>query len=178
MVERGEADRQLPRDSAELFRRIDREWKAVHDAVAECERTKLEVRQGGDWSAKDHLAHLSAWEWYLCRHHLGGLPEHEAMGVDEQTYRRLDQDGLNALLYKRNRDRSMADVEADLRRSHAQVLARLREIPFDRLLAPRYPDDVEAAPLLRWVASNTYEHYEEHREAIEGRVRKVDRGGD
>ncbi len=173
-----EVDRQLPAGVAELFSRIDRGWKELHDAVARCDRTKWEMRPEGAWSIKDHLAHLSAWEDYLCGYHLGDQPEHEAMGIDELTYRTLDQDGLNALLYRRNRDRPLADVEADLGRSHAQVLDRLHAIGFDSLLAPRYPDDPEAGPRLRWVASNTYEHYEEHRVAIERLAREANPAGD
>ena len=173
MVLQAETERPLPGDSAEVFGRIERGWNLLLDAVARCDQTKLEVRPGGAWSIKDHLAHLSAWEWYLCRHHLGDDPEHEAMGIDASTYRALDQDGVNALLYQRNRDRPFAEVEAELRRTHAKVLARLHEIPFHRLLAARYPDDPEEGPLLRWVASNTVEHYEEHRVAIENLAREM-----
>lgn len=167
MVEPEEGNGQLPGDAAELFRRIDREWKALHNAFSRSDRRGLEARPNGAWSIKDHLAHLSSWEWYLLRHHLGGQPEHEAMDIVESTYRTMDQDSVNALLYRRNRDRTLADVEAGLERSHAQVLARLREIPFEDLLALRYPDEPDEGPLLRWVASNTYEHYEEHRVSIE-----------
>ncbi len=160
-------DRQSPGDSAALLRRIEREWKALQDIVAGCNRTKLGSHAVGAWSIKDHLAHLSAWERFLCLHHLGDLPAHEAMGMDEATYRTLDEDGVNEILYTRNTERPLADVEAELRRSHAEVLDRLHEIPFDALLGPRFPDDPEAGPRLRWVMSNTCEHYREHRVAIE-----------
>lgn len=173
MAPNADTEGRSPGDSAELFGRIDRGWNLLLDAVARCDQTQLEIRPGGAWSIKDHLAHLSAWEGYLCRHHLGDDPEYEAMGIDASTYRALDQDGVNALLYQRNRDRAFAEVEAELRRTHAKVLARLHEIPFNRLLAPRYPDDPEEGPLLRWVASNTVEHYEEHRVAIEHLAREI-----
>ena len=92
------------------------------------------------------------------------------MQVDEATFERLDEDGLNALLYERNRDRSVSDVLRDLRRTHQQVLATLEQMTYADLMKPRYTDDPMARPVIGWVIGNTYEHYQEHREAIEAIV--------
>jgi hypothetical protein len=160
-------ERQSPGDSSALLIRIEHEWRVLQDAVASCDRAKLGSHPPGAWSIKDHLAHLSAWERFLCLYHLGDLPAHEAMGVDEATYRGLDEDGVNAVLYTRNKERSLEGIQADLRRSHAEVLDRIREIPFDMLLGPRFPEDPDVGLRLRWVMGNTCEHYREHRVAIE-----------
>ncbi len=159
-----EQNAQLPQDTPSLLGRIETEWNALHATVRDMGARGRNLP--GGWSVKDTLAHIAAWERYLSRHHLGGRPAHEALEMDEGTYRRLDQDGINEFLYQRHRGRSWADVQADLRQSHDEVLASLRGMPFAALLEPRYPEDPPAGPLLAWVASNTYEHYREHRQAL------------
>lgn len=49
---------------------------------------------------------------------------------------------------------------------NAPVVATLRQMPFDKLLQPRYADDPEECALLLWVAGDTYEHYQEHSAAL------------
>ena len=87
-----------------------------------------------------------------------------------RTLERLDEDGLNAILYERNRHRSVAEVVSDLYRSHEQVLATLEQMTYADLMKPRYADDPEARPVIGWVIGNTYEHYQEHRRAIQAIV--------
>lgn len=100
-------------------------------------------------------------------HHIRGLPPYEVMGIDESTYKALDEDQLNTILLERNRDRSIFDVIDSLRNSHKEVLLNLAGIPFEEMMKQRYPEDPEARPLLYWIVTNTYEHYREHRAAIE-----------
>jgi len=91
------------------------------------------------------------------------MPPHLALQINEETFKTLDEAGLNAILYERNRDRAVTDVLADLQQSHTQVLAALAEWSYEDLMQPHYPDDPEARPLINWVIGNTYEHYQEHR---------------
>jgi hypothetical protein len=157
----------LPDNKAELLDRIDREWKALEGVLSLVGREHMEVPDAGGWSVKDNLAHLAEWERYLRLHHMRGLPPHEVMGVAESTYQALDEDELNAILFERNRGRSIMDVIDGLRDSHEQVLRDLADLSFEEMTRQRYPKDPEAEPLLYWIAANTYEHYREHRAAIE-----------
>ena len=127
----------------------------------------MKAPDAGGWSVKDNLAHLAAWEQFLLRYHLGGQPPDEAMGIDPATYERLDEDGLNAVIYVRNKDRSVEDVLKFLRRSHEEVVETLQQMTFDDLLQPRFADDPDKSPMLDWVIGNTYYHYHEHRRTIE-----------
>ena len=88
------------------------------------------------------------------------------LGVDEATYRSLDENGINAILQKRNRDRSLEEVLMEHRRSHAEVLADLNRLSFEEMLKPLDADDPQQRPLLSWITGNTYEHYREHRVTI------------
>ena len=94
--------------------------------------------------------------------HLQGQPPHTVLQIDEKQFKQLDENGLNAVLYQRSKDQSVADVLAGLQRSHAQVVADLERWSYEDLMKPHYPDDPEANPLMNWVVGNTYEHYQEH----------------
>jgi len=156
-----------PRDKAELMQRIEREWTALQRAIEGLGDEQMNVPDTGGWSIKDNLAHLAAWERFMRLHHLRDLPPHEVMGVDQATFEQVDENGLNAILFERNRSRSIADVLAGLNRSHADVLPDLEPMSFADLMKQRFPGDPEARPLIDWVIGNTYDHYREHRAAIE-----------
>jgi len=160
----------VPKDKADLMERIQREWSALTQAMDKLSDEQMSVPGTGSWSIKDNLAHLAAWEQFMLLVHLQGHPSHEAMQVDEATLERLDEDGLNAILYERNRHHSVADVVSDLYRSHEQVWAALEQMTYADLMKPRYADDPEARPVIGWVIGNTYEHYQEHRRAIQAIV--------
>jgi uncharacterized protein (TIGR03083 family) len=157
----------LPRDKAELMDRIQREWTALQRAIAGLSEVQMSVPDAGGWSIKDNLAHLSAWENFMRQHYLHLLPPHEVMGIDEETFKQADENVLNAILFQRNKDRSVADVLAELRHSHEQVLADLDQMSFADLMKPRSVDDPEARLLLEGVVNNTCDHYLEHRITIE-----------
>ena len=171
---------QPPGDMAELMARVEREWAALEHAIEQVSEEQMSVPDPGGWSIKDNLAHLTAWERYLRLHHLRNQPPHEVMGVDEETFAKTDEDGLNAILVQRNGGRPVGDVLAELRQSHQQVLADLAPMPFADLTKPRYADNPEAGALIGWVMGNTYEHYQDRRAAIERQMERLEtscRGG-
>lgn len=134
---------------------------------AELSDEQMSVPDAGGWSIKDNLAHLTAWEQFMLRHYIQKHPAHEAMQVDAATMEQADEDGLNAIIFERNRKRPVADVLADLRRSHQQVVATLEQMSFDEMMQPLRADDPEKRPLIGWIIGNTYDHYREHGRAIQ-----------
>ena len=157
----------LPKTKTELLSRIAREWTALQHSIDGLSEAQLSVPDTGGWSIKDNLAHLSAWENFMRQVYLHHLPPHEVMGMDAEIFEKADENGQNAILFQRNKDRSVAEVLAELRHSHEQVLADLDQMSFADLMKPRSADDPEARPLIGWVIGNTYEHYLEHRITIE-----------
>lgn len=155
----------LPQNQAELIRRIEQDWTELMNLVGRLSEAQLEIPLDDGWSAKDHLAHLAAWERHLLLAHLQGRPAAESLDVDEATAAQYDIDTLNEIIYRRNQPRPANEVLAELRQVHAQVVAALAQTPFERLMQPRYPDRPD--PLLQWVIGNTYEHYQEHEAAIQ-----------
>ena len=139
-----------PTNTTELLTRIETEWDQLLAVVDQLSPAALTVPAEDGWSPKDQLAHLAHWEQWLLRHHMAGEPAHDVMQVDAQLLE----------------ERSLAAVLEELHRGHAQVVNTLTALPFADLLRPRYADDPEARPLLGWVAGDTYEHYQEHREIL------------
>ena len=156
-----------PQNTRDLMALIQQEWEALMRTVEKCSPAQMLKPGPGGWSVKDNLAHLYSWERYMILYHLDGIPPHQVMQIDEATFEKVGEDGLNAIIFERNNDRSVEDVLETLQNSHALVVARLESMPFDELLKPHYPGDPDTRPLLVWVTGNTYEHYREHRKNIE-----------
>jgi hypothetical protein len=124
--------------------------KALLDAIGS-ERERLEqtfsalseaqmIQPGvvGEWSIKDILAHLAAWERRLVQR-VHGEPER---GVD------LGTPAFNAQVYSENKSRSLADVQSESQRSYAAVLALAEGL-----------SNADVRHWWRAFALNTYGHY-------------------
>jgi uncharacterized protein (TIGR03083 family) len=157
----------LPKDKADLMNRIQREWSALLHTVENRSHEQMTRPGPGGWSIKDHIAHLAEWERFLLLNQFEGHPPHQALQVDRATLEQSDEDGLNVILFERNRDRSLPDALADLHQTHAQLLAALEQIPDGGLTQPSYAIGPDMRPVIIWVVDNTYEHYEEHRKTIQ-----------
>jgi len=152
----------VPAEMDELLERIETGWGALMEAVREMSKEEMQFSDAGAWSVKDHLAHLTAWEQHMLSHYLQGQPAHRVMNLEAKTFVSLDADALNAIIYKRNRNRDVADVLADLELVHQRVVETLQETDFAVLVRDGKPE-----PVILPVIWNTYEHYEEHRLTIE-----------
>lgn len=157
-----ENNQSLPSDKADLLKRIEQAWSALQATISGLTEQQMERPDAGGWSIKDNLAHLTVWEEFMRRYHLQNQPPYQVLQIDEARFKELDEDGLNAVLYQRSKTQSVAEVLANLQRSHAQVVADLEQWSYTALLKPRYTDDPDAGPLINWVIGNTYEHYQEH----------------
>ncbi len=161
------AKRVLPTNTPELLDEIQHEWLELQKVVFKLSPEKMLAPDQGGWSPKDNLAHLSEWMKILIGYHLDNRPEHEVIGVAPEVAANWDFEKINQFLFERNRDRSVEDVQDELKLVYAEVVARLESIPFEALLKPRFPDDPEKQPVLNYVRGNTSEHFAEHRETIE-----------
>lgn len=158
---------ELPQSMARLLSEVEGEWKKLLDVVERLSPEQMATPDSGGWSPKDNLAHLEAWLHCLDASYLGGQPEHEAMGIEAAAYGRLDADGVNALLFKRNRDRTADDVLQGLRHGYAKAVETIRPRPFADLLKVVREDDPERRTILQEVLANTSEHFAQHRLTIE-----------
>lgn len=166
----------LPKEKVDLLERIRRTRAALEQTVGRLSPAQL-VAPGAaaGWSVKDHLAHIAIWELGLAAL-LQRRLRYAAMDIDEATYLR-GEDAINEIIYERNKARSAPDVLADFRRAHQELLAAVGGLTEAGLLRtyshyqPDEPGEDSGAPIVRWIAGNTYEHYDEHQEWIEALVR-------
>ena len=156
-----------PQSKEELLALIAHEWGLLLSLVEKLTAAQLSTPDAGGWSPKDNLAHLTDWMNILLGYHMDKRPAQEVIGVAPEVVEGWDFDKINAILVERNKDRSTEDVLGEMKTVYARVLDRLNATPFEALLQPRHPDDPQGSPLLASVAGDTYEHFAEHREAIE-----------
>jgi hypothetical protein len=161
------AESTKPKNQSELLAQIEAEWKALMDVAAKLTPEQMFTPDEGGWSPKDNLAHLSEWLKALLGYHIEHRSGEEVLDLPKELAENWDFQRVNAYMAERSKDRSIEDVLGELKQKYAETLARLGSMPFEELLAPRFPDDPEKAPLLNWVLGNTTEHFAEHRQNIE-----------
>ncbi|HMA08630.1 MAG TPA: ClbS/DfsB family four-helix bundle protein [Ramlibacter sp.] len=156
-----------PTNTAQLLALIDAEWQPLLQLAARLTPDQMTRPDAGGWSPKDNLAHLAAWMRYMMRAYVHKMPGHEAMGIEAGKWKQLDENGINAVLFERNRDLTPAQVLEMLRSTYADVTADLRTVPFDDLLRPLREGPNGTLSVLDLVIGNTVEHFLEHRRNIE-----------
>lgn len=144
---------------AELLKAIRAERRLLETLLGEIDPALIGVvRVCGNWSIKDLMAHLAAWEqtfirWYAARDEMtGGLmpPEVQSTAAIER---------YNQNLYELYRDWSLPEVQVFFQQSFQQIVALVEQIPESDLFTPhRYPWTGKWT-LKTFVAANTNLHY-------------------
>ena len=154
-----------------LLERINTAWKALQatiDAHSEAELTG--PRDAGGWSAKDHLAHLTAWERGVV-FLLNGRDFYNGLGVSEETYLSGDLDIVNVEIEKQVKDKELLDVLTDLRVVHEESIGSIGNLTDDDLRKPINGEPASASSgtgtIEDKIIGNTSEHFHQHREWIE-----------
>jgi DinB superfamily len=153
-----------PDTAAATLARFDHAWEALDKTVKSLDRRALtEIRDPAGWSAKDHLMHLALWEQTLVASKADGRPRHEVLGLDPSTDGSQDWDTLNAAIFARTRDASLADVLRTLQETHDTTRARLLTIAHGGAAAER----THSARALLEALPDYIDHYDQHRGWIE-----------
>lgn len=146
-------------EKAELLTRIQdgyTQFEAILAPLSEAQMTEPGVNSS--WSVKDNLAHLTVWQQYLLDQLQGILtntqPPEFMPGLSSE-------DEENERVYQENKDRPLADVQADFRATYQRVLAAIQAMSEEALNAPA-PWSTSGNPIWPSIVGNTYGHYEEH----------------
>lgn len=164
-------DSTQPTDKATLLELIQRHRAELEATLEPLNHDQLLAAPAGGWSIKDHLAHIAAWEQSIVAL-LKRRPRYEGLCVDRSTYESHDVDAVNNSIYRQNRDRSVEDVLADFHTSHQELLdhlAGMRDGDLEKPYSYYLPDESgeeTGAPIVEWIAGNSYHHYAEHLEVI------------
>lgn len=161
-----------PETKAELLERMAVAAAAAETFITAHDEAALTRPLGeSGWSAKDYIGHLRDWEYSLVAL-LQKEARYEAMGLTKELAASRDFDAQNDVLHQKHKDRPLADVLADFRNTHQQLLRLLAPLNDEDLHRPYIhyqPDAEEVAtgdyinnPIMGWLVGDTYGHYAEH----------------
>jgi hypothetical protein len=120
-----------------------------------------------EWTRKDVVAHLGAWE----RRFVDLLERLRRGEWPEDTW---ETDDLNARLYLDDRDRALDDVRIREEAAWSRFLAAVETMTDEELFDPRHFPWTQGDPLVDWVTGNASEHIDEHLEQLT-RPARIDR---
>ena len=157
-------DEQLSKQ--EMLNLIRIEWSALGYLLKLLSAEKM-TRSGvqSNWSVKDILAHITAWEkrmvQWLAESLRGEVPQRPAPGMSWD-----DLDRLNEQVYLENKDRPLDEVLREFHGFHQEAFEAVESLEEGDLLDPQRFEWRDGDPMWHMVAANTWWHYDEHREAI------------
>jgi hypothetical protein len=115
----------------------------------------------GDWSVKDVLSHITAWEAELVT---ALAKAKRGLSPQLQSWSQSDIDALNAKWHKEHKNRALDQVLEDFRGVRQQTLRHLEALT-DEELAETKPW-LRGTRLFEFIQGDTFEHDLEHAEHI------------
>jgi hypothetical protein len=154
----------------------------LHDALAALAHTRAELliaidglgeaaldRKGviGDWSVKNVLAHIAAWEAWVVQ----ALPARMTSGTTPEDFRQRaeDEDRFNAEEVAEREELTPDEQLMELERTRAELLAYLRGLDAGAL-ARQQPWDSWAGTLPEYLLESLRDHEAEHVEVLRAAV--------
>ncbi|HKZ71248.1 MAG TPA: ClbS/DfsB family four-helix bundle protein [Anaerolineales bacterium] len=117
----------------------------------------------GDWSVKDLLSHITAWEaelvTMLAQARQGKKPPFADVSPSQT-------DALNAQWRNETKDRPLERVLADFHGVRKQTVKQVESFSDEELNDPKLYKWLKDSPLWKWIANETFEHEAEHAEQI------------
>ncbi len=131
----------------------------------------------GDWSVKDMIAHLTAWQrrtlnWIHAARRSEGIPGKHPI-EPETGFGWDEKDAINAQDYERDKNRPLPEVLAEFKTTYEQLYTIAEASSDDELFGRDGVSRFFRDPLFNYVAGNTYLHYDEHIPAIRLWLREV-----
>jgi hypothetical protein len=149
----------------DLLENLENEREKFLDAIEGLSDEEL-AREGvvGDWSIKDIMAHLSAWEAELIK------LLWQAKQVQKPTsihFSEVPVDEVNQTWYQASKTRPLERILADYQSVRKQTERRVQAFSKRLLNDPQAYPWLRGRPLWEWIANDSYLHEAEHREQIQ-----------
>lgn len=118
----------------------------------------IEPGVSGEWSVKDILAHLTAWEqlflgWYRSGL-LGETPQIPAPGI---TWKQLGK--LNGMIYEAHRSQGLDEIKEEFATSYQTIVREITEMSEEMISTPGYFAWTNGNNLQGYIRANTANHY-------------------
>jgi hypothetical protein len=148
----------------DLINRIEQDWARLQKSLDGLNEEQLHMAGVvGDWSVKDVLAHITAWQTRL----ITALFKAERGFVPETTEGGKTVDQMNEKWYREMKERPFEQIWDDLDSSYRQLLNRLETWSDKDLFDARRFKWMKGDPFAEYIAGDSYEHYSEHAAQIE-----------
>ncbi|MEA2546816.1 MAG: hypothetical protein QOI09_2089 [Chloroflexota bacterium] len=112
-----------------------------------------------EWTRKDVLAHIEAWERRV-------VDLLERLRTGETLAEQVETDALNARFQAADKDRSLTDVRSGERAAYERMLAAIDGATDEELFDGSHFAWTDGDRLADWFRSNGDEHYDEHLEQL------------
>lgn len=154
---------------AELLAKIEQGWNDFQSYLMSL--TPIDVTVPTDpagWTALDHVMHVADWENGTLAL-MNRQNRAEAMGLDAAAWAKAwagDWDTINGLMQQRNKHKSLPEAREFVMGIHQRLIDAIQTLTDDDLYRPYsdyQPDSDLDRPIITWLQSNTYEHYNEHK---------------
>lgn len=163
-----------PLNKTELLTAIQSEHAHLEHVIASIDPTRLTepgVYPDNNWSVKDVVAHVVAWEqmlvdWLRARQ-LGSVPKFQPIEMWRDT------DALNEHFWAEHRDQPLEDVLGDFQASFQQIITEIEALPDEAITSSEPFDPETKRSLFAHIACNTFEHYAEHTQAIQNWLDRI-----
>ena len=147
-----------------LLRQLELSWNELQTYLGSLTEEQLtRPTDAAGWTAKDHIMHLAMWE-NAGLALLEGKSKREAMNITPEIWAQ-DDDPINAVVQERYRQMPLDEVMRTLRQNRENMLKKLDMMTEEDLLLPYrhfQPDSTDERPIIRWVISDTIDHYRDH----------------
>lgn len=155
-----------------LIQKVEESRQQLEEVLGQVDRLQMS-RHGvvGDWSVKDIIAHLTAWESMM----VTWLVDYQKGAPVERPTSDAEFDGWNERIYLQNKDKPLEEVLSAFGTAHLMTLQVLRETPEEVLFTSGRYSYRGGLPLWQMVAGNTWWHYREHGEDIGNQLAELHR---
>ncbi|HEY8799212.1 MAG TPA: ClbS/DfsB family four-helix bundle protein [Candidatus Limnocylindrales bacterium] len=146
-------------DRPTLRRHLDAGRIRLDAALAGFSDEAMLDRIDDEWTRKDVLAHIEAWERRV-------VDLLERLRTGDALAEQVETDELNARFHAADRGRSLADVRSGQRAAYERILAAIDGAADEELFDGSHFAWTDGDRLADWFRSNGDEHYDEHLEQL------------
>ena len=149
-------------NKAGFLESIQAEHEKIDALLAQVDEIQMtQSGVAGDWSVKDILAHITAWEQCM----LGWLAETRQGLIPRLPASKHDLHRWNVRFYLENQGCPLAEVLSAYRQTYSKVLQSIARMSEEELVNEIHGAWPEGA-LWQGIADNTWGHYKEHAASI------------
>lgn len=148
------------KSKAELLEDIQVQRRRLQRSLDRLTRSEmLAPGMVGEWSVKDLLAHLTAWEQLFLSWYQAGWRGHEPTTAPVGMSRKA-MDELNEQIYAQNQARNLDEILVEFTKSYQQLWVTIQEISEVDLFATGRYAWTGSLTLADYIAGNTSNHYQ------------------